>query len=108
MSSIKIEQKQTQAAPVKWFAANDAKNRSKINKALWSSAVHFKVDNMLNVLSLIYVERAYEDYNVKTAGVKVSGKTVKNSWLLEEAENGWAKDGVVKVVTSTGVRYRLP
>jgi anthranilate phosphoribosyltransferase len=104
---MQVVYKDTKEATNKRFAAVDAKLRSQRNKALWSAEVQRKVERMKDVLEGVYAGRAYEDWHVTTAGVKVSTTAVSDKQGLEYAETLWAKDGVVKQFTNTGVVYKV-
>lgn len=99
----------TQQAPTKWWAAQDAKMRNIANKSHYKSEVHIQVERMLMALDLCYQARGiYEAYGKTGISVKVDGPTaVKDRKNLRLLEQEWAERGIVKKVSAQGIIYRF-
>lgn len=104
---MKATQKDTQEAPNKWWAAQDARMRSIANKSRWSASVQLQVDRMMVALGELYVGKIYEAYNVKRVSIKIDKPVVKNLKQLREMEAYWAAQGVSKTITPQGLLYRV-
>jgi hypothetical protein len=104
---MKTVYKDTQEAAVKWFAAVDAAARNRRNKTLWERAVQLKVERMAVALAELYAGKVYEDFKVKTAGVKVNGTAVRDKRALATMEQHWAAEGITKVLTRQGIMYKV-
>lgn len=101
------EQKNTQAAPCAWWAAQDARMKSIANKSKWPATVHLQVDRMKIALGELYSGKIYEAYNPKRVSIKIDKPFVKDLKQLREMEAYWAEQGVTKTQTSTGLLYRI-
>ena len=104
---MKTQFKDTNEAPNKWWAFQDAKMRNIKNKSLYDSKVHLRVDRMIVALGELYSGRVYEAYNPKRVSVKVDKPVVKDARWLRALEADWAKEGITKTQTSTGLLYRI-
>lgn len=98
----------TKEAPVKWWAAQDARQRNLNNKSQYSHKVHARVERMMLALELVYnAKNIYEAYGKKGISIKVDNPQVvdrKNLRLLEEE---WAAAGVTKKASAQGFIYRF-
>lgn len=103
------EQKNTQAAPCAWWAAQDARMRNLANKSHWPQEVQLNVDRMKIVLGELYHGKIYEAYNKKRVSIKIDKPIVKhgNKGWLREMEKEWELRGVTKTITPQGVLYRV-
>ena len=99
----------TQEAPTKWWAAQDARMRNLANKSHYAEAVHIRVERMVLALGLCYAARGiHEAFGKRGVSVKVDRPTFvrdRNNLALLEAD--WAEQGVVKKVSPQGVIYRF-
>ena len=99
--------KDTNEAPNKWWAFQDAKMRNIKNKSHYDAKVHLRVDRMKVILGELYLGKVYEAYNPKRVSVKVDKPVVKNAGWLRALEADWALEGITKTQTSTGLLYRI-
>jgi hypothetical protein len=105
---MKTQNLDTQEAPVKWFAYQDARQRNLSNKSHHSEAVKLQVDRMLAVMDLVYATKGvYEAYGRRGVSVKVNNPVVKNRKALKELEAQWESQGFVKRISAQGITYRL-
>lgn len=101
-------QKDTEQAPNKWWAWQDAQRRNTNHKSHYPAEVQLQVERMKAVLDYCYGGRIFEAYRAKSVAVKVDKPYVKNKQMLREIEADWAERGITKTVTPQGVLYRLP
>lgn len=104
---MQTEFKDTQEAANKWWAYQDAKMRNIKNKSRYSAQVHLQVDRMIVALGELYAGKIYEAYNPKRVSVKIDKPLVKDSRWLKMLEADWAKEGITKTQTPTGLLYRI-
>ena len=104
---MKSTVKDTLEAQNKFWAAQDAQLRNTVNKSLWDRDVQLKIDRMKVALGDLYSGRVFDNYNVRTAGVKIDNPTIRDRKLLRSMEAQWAQEGIVKVKTSRGILYRV-
>ena len=97
----------TEEAPVKWWAANDARMRNIKNKSYWSDSVKLKVEAMKAVLDCLYRGQIYEAYGKKSVSIKIDRASVKARSDLALMEAEWAREGITKTETPQGVLYRV-
>jgi hypothetical protein len=97
----------TQEAPVKWWAAQDARVRNTANKSHWSSQVRLQVDRIKLVLEMIYAGKVYEAYGKRGVSIKIDRPRILKQDLLKEMEQHWALQGITKRETAQGILYRL-
>ena len=99
----------TQEAPTKWWAAQDARMRNLANKSHYAESVHIRVERMVLALGLCYAARGIHEAFGKTGvSVKVDHPTfVRDRANLALLEADWAEQGVVKKVSAQGVIYRF-
>lgn len=99
----------TQAAPVKWWAAQDARMRNIANRSHYPESVQIRAERMVLALGLCYSARGiHEAFGKQGVSIKVDRPTWvrdrKNLLLLEQ---DWATAGVVKRVSAQGIIYRF-
>jgi hypothetical protein len=99
--------KNTQEAPVKWWAAQDARMRNIKNKSHWASTVQLKVEKMKMVLDCLYIGNIYEAYGKRQVSIKIDRPRVKNRSDLSMMEAEWAQQGITKTETAQGVLYKV-
>ena len=98
----------TQEAPTKWFAAQDAQRRNTNNKSLYGQALQVQITRMLMIMDMVYAAKGvYEAYGKKGVSIKVDGAVVKDKQNLRALEAEWTVKGFVKKVSPQGVIYRL-
>jgi hypothetical protein len=98
----------TQEAPTKWFAAQDAQRRNTNNKSHYSLDVQVQITRMTMVMDMVYAAKGiYEAYGKKGVSIKVDGAIVKDQRNLQALEADWTAKGFVKKVSPQGVIYRL-
>jgi hypothetical protein len=99
--------KETNEAPNKFWAAQDARMRNIKNKSLYPARIHLRVDRMIIALGELYAGKIYEAYNPKRVSVKIDKPVVKDSRWLKMLEADWAKEGITKTQTPQGLLYRI-
>ena len=99
----------TQEAPTKWWAAQDARMRNLANKSHYAESTHIRVERMVLALGLCYAARGiHEAFGKRGVSVKVDRPTfVRDRGNLALLEADWAEQGVVKKVSPQGVIYRF-
>jgi hypothetical protein len=98
----------TEEAPKKWWAAQDARMRNIANKSHYSYQIQTQVERMKLALSVVYGAKAIYDAFGKTGiSIKVDGPWVKNRKELALLEAEWATKGITKKISPQGVTYRL-
>jgi hypothetical protein len=98
----------TQEAPTKWYAAQDARMRNAANKSHYTESVQIQVERMKMVLGMVYAAKGiYEAFGKKGVSVKVDGARVKDQKNLTALEGDWTALGFTKKITPQGVIYRL-
>lgn len=99
----------TQEAPVKWWAAQDARMRNLANKSHYSERTHIRTERMIMALSILYRARGiHEAYGKTGVSIKVDRPTqVRDSQNLRLLEQDWTQAGVVKKVSPQGIIYRF-
>jgi len=99
----------TQEAPTKWWAAQDARMRNLANKSHYSEQTHIRVERMIMALGLCYSAKGiHEAFGKKGVSIKVDRPTAirdrKNLRLLEQE---WETAGVNKKTSAQGIIYRF-
>jgi ATP-dependent protease HslVU (ClpYQ) ATPase subunit len=104
---MKTRELNTEEAPIKWWAQQDARMRNLANKSHYSEATRVQVERMKLVLGMVYEGVVYEAYGKKGVSIKVDKAIVKDRKNLRELEAEWDAKGFVKKVSPQGVIYRL-
>jgi len=98
----------TDEAPTKWFAAQDAQRRNTNNKSHFPQSIQNQITRMLMIMDMVYAAKGiYEAYGKKGVSVKVDGAIVKDLKNLRALEAEWTAKGFTKKVSPQGVIYRL-
>jgi len=98
----------TEPAPKKWWAAQDARMRNIANKSHYSYQIQTQVERMKLALGLVYSSQGIYDAFGKTGiSIKVDRPWVRNRKELTLLEAEWALKGITKKVSEQGVIYRL-
>lgn len=99
----------TQEAPTKWWAAQDARMRNLANKSHYTEKTHVRTERMIMALSILYNARGiHEAYGKKGVSIKVDRPTsIRDTKNLQLLEQDWAKTGVIKKVSPQGIIYRF-
>ena len=105
---MKVQVIDTKEAPVKWWAAQDARQRNLNNKSQYSSKVQARVERMKIALEMVYQARGvYDSYGKKGISIKVEAPCVVDPKNLTLLEAEWAAAGVTKKASSQGFIYRF-
>jgi len=104
---MKTVTKDTREAPVKWWAAQDARMRNIANKSHWAPSVQLQVERMKMVLGLLYMGRVYEAYGKRQVSIKIDGARVRDPRELAAMEAEWSSKGIVKTLTPQGLLYKV-
>ena len=103
-----IETNHIDAGRFAWFAARDAKMRSAVNASRFTDRQKLRAEQIKLALELVYSYKELTlDFTKRHIRVKVSKPNIKNRKVLRECENDWANEGIVKVLTSQGIIYRV-
>ena len=99
----------TQEAPTKWWAAQDARMRNLANKSHYSEKTHVRTERMIMALSLLYHARGiHEAYGKTGISIKVDRPSlIRDKQNLKLLEQDWEAAGVVKKVSAQGIIYRF-
>lgn len=98
----------TEEAPNKRWASQDARQRNLSNKSHYSYRIQTQVERMKMVLTVLYTARnIYEAYGKRGISIKLDHASVKDRQNLELIEAEWAEQGVTKRISDQGVIYRL-
>jgi hypothetical protein len=98
----------TQEAPNKWWAAQDARMRNIVNMSRYSDAEKVRAERMKLALELAYFAKSvYIAFGKKGISVKVDGAEVRDRKNLKLLEAEWTTAGIVKKISPQGVIYRL-
>lgn len=99
----------TEEAPTKWWAAQDARMRNIANKSHYAESVHIRAERMRLALDLCYrAEGIHEAFGKRGVSIKVDRpRFVRDREGLASLEAGWTEQGVVKRVSAQGVIYRF-
>jgi hypothetical protein len=105
---MKTQVLETREAPVKWWAAQDARMRSLVNSSLYTQKQKTQVERMKLALEMVYAAKGVHIAYGKTGiSVKVDGALIADRANLKLLEAEWAAQGVTKKVTAQGITYRV-
>lgn len=103
-----LETEHKAAGQYAWFAQRDARMRSAVNSSRYTEKQKIRAERMKMVLGLcLKAEDIYIEYRKKFISVKVNKPRLINRTELTLIEGDWAKENIVKVMTSQGFTYRL-
>lgn len=98
----------TQEAPNKWWAAQDARMRNIVNMSQYSESDKIRAERMKLALELVYSAKSvYIAFGKKGISLKVDGADVRDRKNLKLLEADWTTAGVVKKISPQGVIYRI-
>ena len=99
----------TEEAPTKWWAAQDARMRNIANKSHYPESVHIRVERMRLALDMCYrAEGIHEAFGKRGVSIKVDRPTsIKDRVNLRLLEQDWEQAGVSKKVSPQGIIYRF-
>lgn len=101
------EYRNTQEAPNKWWAWQDANMRNAVNSSLYTQSQRIAAERMKLALELVYLAKhVYIAYGKKGISIKVDRPIVRDKKELRLLEQGWALAGMVKRTTPQGITYR--
>jgi hypothetical protein len=99
----------TKEAPVKWWAARDARMRSIANSTLYTEAQKIRAERMALGLELVYKAKGiYVAYGKRGISVKVDVAYVSDRKTLLLLEADYAQEGITKKESAQGVIYNIP
>ena len=99
----------TQASPVKWFAARDARMKSYAQSTSYTEQAKLRAERMRGALELCYIHNeVHINYRQRFIAIKVDGAEVRRKKDLALLEADWAKEGIIKRTSAQGVIYRIP
>jgi len=105
---MKVVKLDTQEAPNKWWAAQDARIRNYANSTRYSDSQRVTAERMKLALELVYCAKGiYIAYGKKGISIKVDRGVVVRRKDLKLLEDDWNRTGIVKKVSNQGVIYRL-
>jgi hypothetical protein len=98
---------ETNEAPNKWWAAQDARQRNLNNKSHYPEFIKRQIDRMILVLPEVYSARGiYDAYGKRGVSIKIDQARVRDNKTLAWLEEQWTTMGFVKKVSDQGVIYR--
>lgn len=98
----------TQEAPNKWWAAQDARMRNLANASHYNDRTKVRAERMKLALEMVYAAKGvYIAFGKKGISLKVDGAGVKDNKTLALLEQDWSAEGITKKVSAQGVIYRL-
>jgi len=98
----------TQEAPNKWWAAQDARMRNIVNMSQYSESDKIRAERMKLALELVYSAKSvYIAFGKKGISLKVDNAEVRDRKNLKLLETDWTTAGVVKKISPQGVIYRI-
>ena len=98
----------TEEAPNKWWAAQDARMRNETNKTHYPLETQLQVSRMLSVMDMLYsAQGIYDAYGKKGVSIKINKAVIRDRKNLRALEADWAKAGVTKKMSAQGVIYRI-
>lgn len=96
-------------APVPWFAARDARQRSLAAQTHYSNAQQIAAERIRLALELLYGNNGvFVTYRQRFIAIKVNAPRVRNRTELDGFESDWAAKGIKKLLTNQGVIYHIP
>lgn len=106
---MKAMQINNEEAQNKWWAFNDARQRSLTNSTHYTEAQKVRAERMKLGLELVYGgKNFYISYGKKAISVKIDHAVVRDRKMLKALESDYEKEGVVKKVSAQGVVYNIP
>jgi hypothetical protein len=106
MQTVELD---TRSAPVKWWAARDARIRSYANSTLYTETEKIRAERMRGALELCYMHSGvHVNFRQRFVAVKVDGAEVKRRGDLRLLEQDWANEGITKRASAQGIIYRIP
>jgi hypothetical protein len=98
---------QTEEAPNKWWAWQDAHMRNAVNSTLYDQKQKIAAERRKLALELVYAAKnVYIAYGKKGISIKVDRPLVRDKKELRLLENLWTTQGVIKRTTPQGITYR--
>jgi len=98
----------TQEAPNKWWAAQDACMRNIVNMSQYSESDKIRAERMKLALELVYSAKSvYIAFGKRGISLKVDNAEVRDRKNLKLLETDWTTAGVVKKISPQGVIYRI-
>ena len=99
----------TQEAPTKWWAAQDARMKNLVNKSHYSQQTHIRVERMILALGLCYSARGiHEAFGKKGVSIKVDRPSgIRDRKNLRLLEQDWETAVLSKKTSAQGIIYRV-
>ena len=91
-----------------YFAAQDAAVKSYAASTHYTSQQKLNAERKKLVLEMAYYGAVHINYRKKFVALKVVNTNVQNRKLLQELEQDFAAQNIVRVQTPQGVVYRIP
>ena len=97
----------TEEAPNKWWAAQDASMRNLENKSHYPLSLQLQVSRMTSVMDLVYSAKSvHEAYGKKGVSIKIDKAVIRDRKNLRLLEADWEKFGFTKKMSAQGIIYR--
>jgi hypothetical protein len=91
-----------------YFAAQDAAVKSYAASTHYTSQQKLNAERKKLVLEMAYYGEVHINYRKKFVALKVVNTNVQNRKLLQELEQDFSAQNIVRVQTPQGVVYRIP
>jgi hypothetical protein len=99
----------TEEAPNKWWAAQDARMRSIANASHYADSAKIRAERMRYALELAYAGRFFNPkYGKRGITIKIENARVRDRKILQQLEADYALQGVLKRVSPQGINYYIP
>ncbi len=99
----------TEEAPNKWWAWQDAKMRSIANASHFTETQKIRAQRMRYALELAYNGRFFDPKLGKRGiTIKIESARIRDKKVLKELEAGYELEGIQKKVSLQGVNYYIP
>ncbi len=99
----------TEEAPNKWWAAQDARMRSIACASHYPEKQKIRAERMRYALELAYAGRFFDPkFGKRGITIKIEGARVRDRQILKALETDYEKEGVIKRVSLQGINYYIP
>lgn len=100
----------TQSAPNKWWAAQDARMRNFAMSTKYTESQKIQAERMKLGLDMVYSspKEIFINYRKRFIAIKIEKPTVRDRQNLKLLEAEYAERGIVKKVTAQGIIYEIP
>lgn len=91
----------------KWAAAQDAQERNRKNRELWSTAAQQQLAELYELVSRTYASRVFTNYRESMMVAKVESPRISDYAALGRLDAFVAANGIERVKTKTALLFRI-